>query len=91
MKVNMDGCPPRIRDNRDVDIGNIYQTQKGTLYVIVAIHERDGITGDQAIALCVERDGTIVNAVGYGISYFSQRKLVGKATSLPDTIDVDWF
>lgn len=90
MKINMDNCPPRVRTGRDVELGNVYQTQKGTLYVIIAIHERDGITGDQGIALCVDRDGEVINAVSYGIHYFSNRKLVGRATNLPDFVEIDW-
>lgn len=89
-KLNMDGAPSRVRNSGEVNIGDVYQSQKGTLWVIVSIRERFSCQGDQAVALVIERDGSISNAVCYGASYFASRKLVGVVTNLPEVLEVEW-
>lgn len=89
MKFNMEAAPRTVSED-DVQVGNIYRTQK-KLYVIISIIEKDSACGNNAVAFSINLDGSIENAVSYSTFYFSRQKLVGKAVNLPEIIDVDWF
>lgn len=90
MKLNMQAAPKSVADFEDVQVGNVYRTQK-KLYVIISILERDSVCGNNAAAFAINLDGSIENVVSYTTFYFSRQKLVGKAVNLPEIIDVDWF
>lgn len=89
MKLDMSAAPEAVTNECGAQTGNIYRNQHGRLYLIVNHIER-GPSGDKAVALIIERDGTIVNACCYGAEYFERLPMVGRA-QLPSVMDTEWL
>lgn len=90
MKFNTCEMPGSARRFTDVEVGNVYRTQK-KIYVIAQIIEKDSACGNNAVAFSISENGEIENVVSYTTFYFSNQKLIGKAVNLPESIDIDWF
>lgn len=91
MKLNIRDAPGRVREGHGIEPGNVYQNQRGQLYIVVNVFERDSLSGAKIIALVVDKDtGEVTNAVSYGQGYFAQRTLLGMAINLPSEIEIDW-
>jgi hypothetical protein len=89
MKLEMKAVPQEVVDFCDVQVGNVYRTQK-KLYVIISIIEKDSPCGNNAAAFAVDPSGNIEGVVSYTTYYFARQKLVGFA-HIPQVIEVDWF
>ena len=92
MKINISQAPERIRNpESEVEIGNVYKNQKGSIYIIAAITKPNEFKETKSTALVIDSDGEIKNVVCYSTYYFSRFTILGKAINLPDEIEIDWF
>ena len=81
----MDTAPEPIRRGHDVELGNVYKSQKGNIYIIVSVRENN------VTALVADKDGELVNAINYGLGYFTLRSPVGRVVNLPTILEIDWY